>query len=114
MDKTETVAGMANDLYATEAAVDAAIAQATTLIQTMISARSTLSLSAICGAGSQAKVMETLAVLGQAREAIVAAHVEMSREHRKMGWGVYAAGPMDKPPEDGRPIQTVTPQLRVA
>lgn len=115
MHRNEVLAGIASDLHATETAVDAAISQAMNLVQTMIVARSTLSASAIAAAGSQAKVMETIAVLGQARDSIVAAHVEMSREHRKMGWGVYAAGPMDKPPEDGRPIEpVVTPHLRVA
>lgn len=115
MDRTEVVAGVASELYATENAVDIAIAQATSLVQSMIAARSTLSMSAIVASGSQAKTMEAITALGQAREAIVAAHVEMSREHRKMGWGTYAAGPMNKPPEDGRPINPVIePRLRVA
>ena len=107
MDRTEVIAGMAGDLYAAESAVDAAIAQATSLVQSMIMARTTLSLSAVCGNASQARVMETITALGQARDAIVAAHTEMAREHRKMGWGTYAAGPVNKPPEDGRPIEVL-------
>lgn len=110
MDRTEVIAGVASELYATENAVDIAIAQATSLVQAMIAGRSTLSVSAIAGSGSQAKAMEAIAALGVAREAIVAAHQEMARDHRRMGWGVYAAGPMNKPDEP----TGVTQQLRVA
>jgi hypothetical protein len=105
MDKNEVIAGLAGDLYAAEAAVDEAIVKATTLVQAMIAARTELSVAATVGAGAQAKAMESLAALGQAREAVTAAHTEMARDHRRMGWGVYAAGPVNKPPEDGRPIE---------
>lgn len=105
MDNNEVIAGLAGDLYAAEAAVDEAIVKATTLVQAMIAARTELSVAATVGAGAQAKAMESLAALGQAREAVTGAHTEMARDHRRMGWGVYAAGPVNKPPEDGRPIE---------
>jgi hypothetical protein len=115
MDRIEVVEGLAAELYASEAAVDAAIVRTTALVQSLIEARANLSMSAVVASGSQTKMMETLAALGQAREAIVAAHAEMQKDHRKMGWGTFAAGPMNKPPEDGRPIEpTVRPALRVA
>ncbi len=105
MDKAEIIGGLATELYASEASIDAAIAQATTLIQTMVAARAPLGVSATAGAGSQAKAMEALAALGEARNAIVASHNELARDHRRMGWGVYAAGPVDKPDyEDGRTV----------
>lgn len=104
MDRTEVVAGVASNLHATEQAVDAAINQATTLVQTMISARAELSLSPVAGTGSQAKAMEAIAALGTAREAIVACHAEMQKDHRRLGWGVYAVGPVNKPDDWETPI----------
>jgi len=61
MDRTEVIAGVAADLHATEHAIDAAIAQATTLVQSFISARADLSLSPVAATASQAKAMETIA-----------------------------------------------------
>jgi heterodisulfide reductase subunit A-like polyferredoxin len=116
MYKAEIVNGVANELYATEQALDAAIAQASSLVQTMIASRAELSVSAVAGAQAQAKAMEAIATLGQAREAIVAAHQELAKDHRRMGWGVYATGPVDKPDDMTRPIEVprVQPDLRVA
>lgn len=103
MEKTEIIAGVASELYATEAAIDAAIAQATTLVQALVASRAPLNASAVAGAQSQTKMIESIAALGQAREAIIGAHAELARDHRRMGWGVFAAGPVDKPDyEDGR------------
>jgi hypothetical protein len=115
MERTEVVAGVAAELYATEHAVDAAIAQATALVQGMIAARGDLALSPVAFTASQTKAMETIAALGAAREAIVAAHAEMQKDHRRMGWGVFAAGPVNKPDDYETPIRPrVTDHLRVA
>jgi hypothetical protein len=97
MDRSQVVASVAGELNATENAVDAAIARATTLVQSMIGARSALSLSPVAGSASQAKAMETIALLGTAREAIVACHAEIQKDHRRLGWGTYAFGPLNKP-----------------
>ncbi|MFN3559476.1 MAG: hypothetical protein ACK4UQ_09330 [Brevundimonas sp.] len=111
MDKAEVIASVAGDLNATEQAVDAAIAQATTLVQAMIGARTTLSLSPVTGAESQAKAMEAIAALSTARSAIVAAHEELAKDHRRLGWGTYAIGVLDKPAETG-PSQRPVGRLR--
>ena len=105
MDRSEIIASVAGDLYATEKAVDAAITQATTLVQSMIGARAALAVSPVAGSGSQSKAMETIAALGVARDAIVACHSELQKDHRKMGWGVYAVGPLNKPNDWETPIQ---------
>lgn len=99
MDKAAVIASVAGDLNATEESVDAAIARATTLVQSMIGARTTLSLSPVTGAESQAKAMEAIAALSAARAAIVACHTELAKDHRRLGWGPYALGVLDKPPE---------------
>lgn len=104
MYKAEIVEGVANELYASEKAVDAAIAQASTFVQTMIASREPLSISPIAGAGAQAKAMEAIAAMGVAREAIIAAHQELAKDHRRLGWGVYNIGPLDKPDDQTRPI----------
>lgn len=100
MDRTEVVASVAGDLYATECAVDAAITSATTLVQSMIGARTLLKASPVAGAVSQAKAIEAIAALSAARDAVVACHAELAKDHRRMGYGVYNVGPMDKPDDD--------------
>lgn len=99
MDKAAVIASVAGDLNATEQSVDAAIARATTLVQSMIGARTSLSLSPVTGAESQTKAMEAIAALSTARAAIVACHEELAKDHRRLGWGPYALGVLDKPPE---------------
>ena len=114
MERAEIVASVAGDLNATEAAIDTAIAHATTLVQSMIGARAALSISPVAFSASQAKAMETIATLAAARDAVVACHAEMQKDHRRMGWGTFAMGPLDKPPEEngGKGIDTAARHLR--
>lgn len=115
MDRCEVVAAVAADLYATEKAVDDAIVHATSLIQSMIAGRAALSVSPVAAADSQAKIMETLMALQTARSGIIASHAELQKDHRRMGWGTYAAGPIGKPAEwDDRPMNPKNAHLRVA
>ncbi|MDP2116822.1 MAG: hypothetical protein Q8J71_05450 [Brevundimonas sp.] len=106
MNKAEVIASVAGDLNSTEQALDATIAQATTLVQSMIGARTALSLSPVSGAVSQSKAMEAIAALATAREAIVACHEELAKDHRRLGYGVYAYGPVNKPSEESAPPVT--------
>ncbi|MGV9010581.1 hypothetical protein [Brevundimonas sp.] len=104
MDKAAVVAGIAGELSETERAIDTALTHATGMVQTMIAGRTTLGISPIAGADSQAKVMAAIAALATAREAVVACHEEMAKDHRRMGWGTYAVGTLDKPSEsESRP-----------
>ena len=88
MTKAEVIASVAGDLNSAEQSLDTAIAQATTLIQSMIGARTALTLSPVAGAVSQGKAMEAVAALATAREALVACHEELARDHRRLGYGV--------------------------
>ncbi|MGA0545158.1 hypothetical protein ACO2Q1_07770 [Brevundimonas sp. VNH65] len=97
MDRIETINQVAAELHASEQAIDAAIVQATTLVQAFVGARAKLSLSPVAAAGSQTKAMEAVAALGAAREAMIACHAEMAKDHRRLGFGVYNVGPLDKP-----------------
>ncbi len=110
MDKAQVIASVAGDLHASEKALDEAITRATTLVQSMIGGRAALNVSPIVGADAQAKALEAIAALGAARQAMVACHEELAKDHRRMGYGVYAEGGMDK----GQGQQRPTGHLRAA
>ena len=112
MDKAQVIASVAGDLHSTEVALDQAIANATTLVQSMIGSRSALGLSAVVGADAQTKALEAIASLGAAREALVACHSELAKDHRRLGYGVYAGKGEDKYPEGERPPTTGERHLR--
>jgi hypothetical protein len=96
MDKAQVIASVAGDLYATEQSVDAAIAHAATLVQAMIGTRAALNVSAVAGAEAQAHALEAMASLGAARQAMVACHEQLAKDHRRLGFGVYAGKYEDK------------------
>lgn len=113
MNKAETIASVAGDLNSAEQALDLAITQATTLVQSMIGARTALSLSPVAGAGSQTRAIEAIAAMATAREALVACHEELAKDHRRLGYGVYASGILNKPAESALNTETVqTGRLR--
>jgi len=103
MNTADTIASVAGDLNSAEQALDTAITQATTLVQSMIGARTALGLTAVSGAASQTRAMEAIAALATAREALVACHEELARDHRRHGYGIYAAGHVNKPAETTPP-----------
>ena len=100
MDKMEIMRTVVEDLYATERSIDDAIAQSTDFIATMIQSRRDVNLSAVVGAEAQAKMIEAVAALGEARSAVVAAHADLAKVQRLVGLGHVATGPVDKPEED--------------
>lgn len=99
MDKAQVIASLAGDLHATEQSVDEAITRATALVQSMIGGRTAMNVSPVVGAEAQAKAMEAIAALSAARQAMVACHHELAKDHRRMGYGVYAEI-LDKPSGD--------------
>jgi lysozyme family protein len=105
MSKTEVIASVAGDLQSTEQAVDAALTHATTLVQSMIGARAALNISPVVGAEAQAKALEAIAALSTARLAMVACHEQLAKDHRRLGFGVFADGwgdkGQEKPPTTG-------------
>lgn len=112
MNKNEVIACLAGDLTATEKSVDAAITHATTLVQSMIGARTAVGVSTMVGAESQAKALEAIAALGVARQAMVACHIELAKDHRRMGYGVYAGPGEDKYPDGDKVPTTGEHRLR--
>ena len=105
MNKAEVIASVAGDLNSTEQAVDLALTRATTLVQSMISSRAALNISPVAGAEAQAKALEAIAALSAARQAMIACHEQLAKDHRRLGFGVYADGwgdkGQEKPPTTG-------------
>lgn len=112
MNRAEVVASVAGDLNATEQALDQAIAKATTLVQSMIGTRTALNISPVVGAEAQTRALEAIAALGAARQAVVACHQELAKDHRRMGYGVYAGAGDNKYGDGQRPPTTGEHRLR--
>jgi hypothetical protein len=85
MDKMIVAQGVANKLFSTEKAVDAAIAEAATLLTGLMDAREELRLSATVGATTSAKIVEAMSLLSQARTSMVEAHHELDSLKLRVG-----------------------------
>lgn len=97
MEKVFVAKKVAQKLYATEAALDAAMTEAAELIGEMVRARGELSLSAVVGDTAQAKIVEAIAALGEARSAVVAAHADLDDVRKRIGVRTTGLGFHDKP-----------------
>lgn len=97
MEKVFVAKKVAQKLYATEAALDAAMTEAAELIGEMVRARAELKLSAVVGDAAQAKIVEAIAALGAARTAVVAAHADLDDVRKRIGVRTHGLGFHDKP-----------------
>ena len=102
--KAEVAQGLLDQLHAAEAAIDAAMVEASRLTQDMIAARQELGLAATVGAGALNRVTATIGELGQARAEIVGAHEELDALRLRLGLRTSMIGVLDKLPDgnDGR------------
>jgi tetrahydromethanopterin S-methyltransferase subunit G len=96
VDKVLVARRVATKLHATEAAVDAALAEATQLMGEMIRGRQETKISAISTDPSMAKVSAAIAALSEARTAMVAAHGELDELRLRMGIRTRMDGAEDK------------------
>jgi hypothetical protein len=85
MDKNFIARNVAERLFATEDAVDTAIAETSQLLNEMLTARKQLGAAAAVGNGAATKVAEAIAALSQARTAMVDAHNELGDVQEKLG-----------------------------
>ncbi|WP_168074994.1 hypothetical protein [Caulobacter sp. SSI4214] len=85
MEKVFVAQRVANKLYATEAAVDAAIVEVTEMMAELVQARKDLGLSAVVGNGVSAKFAEAVQALASARTAVVDAHGELDNVKLRLG-----------------------------
>ena len=83
---------VANKLFATENAIDAAILEATQLLGGMIEARQEIGFSAVLGSDAAAKIGAALSALTEARGAVVHAHNELAETKLRLGIRTKLAG----------------------
>ena len=84
-DKMIVAQGVANRLFATEKAIDAALGEASGLMGAMVSSREELRMSATVGTDAVAKLAEAVSALAQARGAVVEAHRELEEVKLRLG-----------------------------
>ena len=96
MDKVFVVQGVANKLWATEDAMDAAIAQASTLLSGIIEARAEIGCSHIVTDPAMAKVSAALAAMSAARTALVESHAALDEAKLRIGVRTKLVGGNDK------------------
>jgi hypothetical protein len=97
VEKVFVAQRVATKLFATETAVDAALTEASELMADMARARKDLGLSAVVGDGAFIKLAETIAALGAARTAMVAAHGVLNETKLRIGIRTKMGGYEDKP-----------------
>jgi hypothetical protein len=97
VEKVFVAQRVATKLFATENAVDLALAEASELMADMLKARKDLGLSAVVGDAAAARLVEAIAALGAARTAMVAAHGELNDAKLRIGVRTKLAGYEDKP-----------------
>lgn len=101
MDKVFVAQGVAKKLFATEAAVDGALAEAAELMSVMLAARKDVNTSLVFADEAAVKMVEAIKALGEARTAMVGVHNELNEAklrlgiRTKMDWEVkpFAAAP---------------------
>lgn len=92
MEKAFVAQRVANKLFATENAIDAAMLEASEMMAEMLKARKELGFSATVGDQASAKLVEALTALGAARTAMVEAHGVLGETKLRLGIRTKMAG----------------------
>jgi hypothetical protein len=87
---------VADQLFALEAAIDAALISASTLTAALPQARNKLKISAVIGQDAINKVAKGLSALVDARQAVVEAHHHLAETKDKLGLREYSMGGLQK------------------
>jgi len=99
MDRVRVASAVADSLFATETAVEDALAQAVVLMRQMMDARRALGLSITVGDPALLRVTAAVDALGEAQREIVRAHGELETLGRTLGLPPLGFGPLVKPAE---------------
>ncbi len=91
-DKSLVAQGVANQLYATEKAIDAAIAEASQLMSVMMSAQAEVRVSPVYTDEAVARAAECMAALAASRRQVVSTHNELEQLKQKLGMRVRMFG----------------------
>ena len=97
MERALVVQKAANKLFAAEASIDKALADASALMMEMQAAREELGLSAVFGNEGTVQVIAAMSALAQARTAMAACHAEMAEAKLRLGVRTKLTGTGDKP-----------------
>jgi hypothetical protein len=97
MDKALVGQRVANRLFATEKAVDTAMAEAASLMTSLIDARTEMGLSAVVADDVTSKVAQAIATLAEARRSVVSAHGDLADLKLRVGIRTKLIGVTDKP-----------------
>lgn len=98
--KVNQFAGVvAADLKQTEAAIDHAIAQVATLMNTLVTGRMNADLPAAAGQQVIAKVSEAVAAVIEGRQQVVVAHRMLEVTGKKLGVEPSLGGPFEPKPD---------------
>jgi hypothetical protein len=92
---------LSHQLHRSEAAIDAALAEAAGLAGLLPGARAEAGLAAVTGQGAFDGAAATLTALTEARAHLVRTHITLAALARRLGLKAFAVGPVDKP--DDRP-----------
>lgn len=95
MDKVFVVQGVANKLWATEDAIDAAISQASTLMGGIVEARAEIGCSHIVVDPAMAKAAAALAAMAEARTALIDCHHALAEAKLRIGVRTKLTGAQD-------------------
>ena len=85
MEKVFVAKKVAAKLFATEAAVDGALAEAAELMSVMITARKDVNASLVFADDVQVKLMDAMKALSEARTAMVGVHNELAEAQLRLG-----------------------------
>ncbi|MFZ4605277.1 MAG: hypothetical protein ACOYM5_03380 [Caulobacter sp.] len=99
MDRVLVASAVAESLFATEAAVEEALARAVGLMRQMMDARRALGLPVAAGDPALLRVTATVDALGDAQREIVRTHGELEALGKSLGLGPLGFGPLVKPAE---------------
>jgi len=92
MDKIFVAQRVATKLYATEAAIDAAIIETTGMIAELVQARKDLGAAAGLANVASAKLADAVATLSAARTAVIEAHADIDEARLRVGIRTKMAG----------------------
>lgn len=85
MEKVFVARRVAKKLFTTEAAVDAAMVEATELMADMLKARSDINMSLVFADDVQVKMMDAIRALSEARTAMVGVHNQLGEAKLRLG-----------------------------
>ena len=85
MEKVFVAKRVAAKLFVTEAAVDGALVEASELMSELLKARKDVKASMVFADDTQAKLMDAIKALSEARTAMVAVHGELAEAQLRLG-----------------------------